>query len=290
MIECQHSQIPVSRQCALAGLPRSSFYYQKRPESELNLTLMNLIDEQYTKAPFYGVPRMTAWLKRRGYVVNHKRVARLMRAMGLEAIHPKRRTSIPNKEHKVYPYLLRGIRVEWPDQVWAADLTYIRMLHGFVYLVAIMDWYSRYVLAWELSISMEKQFCLDALDSALDRSRPMILNTDQGSQFTSSDFTARLESCGIAVSMDGRGRVFDNIFIERLWRTVKYEEVYLHSYETVTEARSSLSRYFDFYNTERLHSSLGNLTPYEVYFKEQRGSHHPVDSRRLPPYTECHFV
>jgi putative transposase len=237
---------------------------------------MNLIDEQYTKTPFYGVPRMTAWLNRRGYAVNHKRVARLMKTMGLEAVHPKRKTSMPNKKHKVYPYLLRG---------FDTDLTYIRMLHGFVYLVAIMDWYSRYVLSWELSITMDKQFCLDALDTALAGSNPMIFNSDQGSQFTSSEFTGRLESRGVAVSMDGRGRVFDNIFIERLWRTVKYEEVYLHSYETVAEARSNLARYFAFYNMERIHSSLGNLTPYEVYFKEQEGSHHPGNSTRLEPYT-----
>jgi putative transposase len=246
---------------------------------------MNLIDEQYTKTPFYGVPRMTAWLNRRGYAVNHKRVARLMKTMGLEAVHPKRKTSMPNKKHKVYPYLLRGFDIDRPDHVWCTDLTYIRMLHGFVYLVAIMDWYSRYVLSWELSITMDKQFCLDALDTALAGSNPLIFNSDQGSQFTSSEFTGRLESRGVAVSMDGRGRVFDNIFIERLWRTVKYEEVYLHSYETVAEARSNLARYFAFYNMERIHSSLGNLTPYEVYFKEQEGSHHPGNSTRLEPYT-----
>ena len=285
MIEVQHRQIPVSRQCAVLGLARSSFYYQERPESDLNLTLMNVIDEQYTKTPFYGVPRMTAWLQRQGFSVNHKRVARLMRAMGLEAIHPKRKTSMPNKKHKIYPYLLRGVDIDRPDHVWCADITYIRMLHGFVYLVAIMDWFSRYVLAWELSITMEKQFCLDALDQALAGNSPVIFNTDQGSQFTTRQFTGRLEDRGVAVSMDGRGRVFDNIFIERLWRTVKYEEVYLYSYETVTEARSNLSRYFGFYNNERIHSSLGNLTPYEVYFKEQEGSHHPVDSTKIPPYT-----
>ncbi len=285
MIEVQHRQIPVSKQCAVLGLARSSFYYRKQPESDLNLTLMNLIDEQYTRTPFYGVPRMTAWLKRQGFAVNHKRVARLMRSMGLEAVHPKRRTSTPSKEHKVYPYLLREVDIARPDHVWCADITYIRMLRGFVYLVAIMDWFSRYVLAWELSITMEKQFCLDALDKALVDTRPVIFNTDQGSQFTSSQFTGRLEDRGVAVSMDGRGRFFDNIFIERLWRTVKYEEVYLHSYETVTEARRNLSRYFGFYNKERIHSSLGNLTPYEVYFKEQEGSHNPLDYGKLAPYT-----
>lgn len=285
MIEVQHQQIPVSKQCAVLGLARSSFYYQEKPQSDLNLTLMNLIDKQYTKTPFYGVPRMTSWLKRQGFSVNHKRVARLMKNMGLEAVHPKRNTSVPNKQHKVYPYLLRGMAIDCPNHVWCADITYIRMLRGFVYLVAIMDWFSRYVLAWKLSTTMEKEFCLDALNTALARSSPVIFNTDQGSQFTTTAFTGQLEERGIAVSMDGRGRVFDNIFIERLWRTVKYEEVYLHSYETVTEARTSLSKYFAFYNTERIHSSLGNLTPYEVYFKEQGGSHQPVDSNRFPPYT-----
>lgn len=285
MIEVQHPQIHVNRQCELLGLARSTFYYRQRPESDLNLRLMNVIDEQYTKTPFYGVPRMTAWLNRQGFAVNHKRVARLMKTMGLEAVHPKRKTSLRCKDHKVYPYLLRNVTIDSPDRVWCADITYIRMLRGFLYLVAIMDWFSRYLLAWELSTTMEKEFCLDALDRALAVSKPSIFNTDQGSQFTSSDFTGRLEHSGIAVSMDGRGRVFDNIFIERLWRTVKYEEVYLHSYQTVSEARTALSRYFCFYNTERIHSSLGNLTPYEVYVNEQEGSHHQVDSMRFTPYT-----
>lgn len=253
----------------MLGLARSTYYYQPRPLSELNLLLMRLIDEQYTRTPFYGVPRMTAWLNRQGYAVNHKRVARLMRLMGLEAVYPKQRTSTPSKRHKIYPYLLRSVCVERPDQVWCADITYIRMLRGFVYLVAVMDWFSRYILAWEISITMEKDFCLSALDKALGISTPSIFNTDQGSQFTSPDFTDRLEGCGIAISMDGRGRVFDNIFIERFWRTVKYEEVYLNDYQDVKEARQGLSRYFSFYNAERLHSSLGNLTPQEVYFKER---------------------
>ena len=290
MIEVHNEQIPVSRQCEVLGLSRSSFYYREQPESDLNVTLMNLIDAQYTKTPFYGVPRMTVWLNRQGFNVNHKRVARLMKTMGLEAVHPKKKTSIPNKEHKIYPYLLSEVTVERPDQVWSADITYVRMVRGFVYLVAIMDWFSRYVLAWELSITMEKEFCLEALDRALTGSTPEIFNTDQGSQFTSSQFTRRLEDGGIAVSMDGRGRVFDNIFIERLWRSVKYEEVYLYSYETVTEARNSLAGYFAFYNMERMHSSLGNLTPYEVYFKEHGAHNHPLDSRRTAPYTHSFFV
>jgi putative transposase len=269
MIEPQYPQIPLGRQCELLGLARSTYYYQPLPPSELNLVLMRLIDEQYTKTPFYGVPRMTAWLRKQGYRINHKRVERLMRLMGLEAVYPKRRLSIPSKEHRIYPYLLRGVNVRQPDEVWCADITYIRMLRGFLYLVAIMDWYSRYVLAWELSITMEKEFCISALDRALKISIPRIFNTDQGSQYTSNEFISCLEGNGIAISMDGRGRVFDNIFIERLWRTVKYEEVYLHDYHNVAEARRRLSTYFEFYNTERIHSSLGDLTPLEVYFKER---------------------
>ena len=269
MIEFTYPQISLERQCELLGLARSTYYYQPRPSSELNLVLMRLIDEQYTKTPFYGVPRMTVWLNKKGYPVNHKRVARLMRLMGLQAVYPKRKTSIPSKEHKIYPYLLRGITVERPDQVWCADITYIRMLRGFIYLVAVMDWFSRYVLAWEVSITMEKDFCLSALDRALIFSNPEIFNTDQGSQFTSTDFTGRLECKGIAISMDGRGRVFDNIFIERLWRTVKYEEVYLHDYQNVREAKEGLSHYFSFYNTERFHFSLGNHTPEEAYIQRR---------------------
>jgi len=258
----------------MLGLSRSSYYYRARPESQLNLLLMRLIDEQYTKRPFYGVPRMTTWLRRQGYGVNPKRVARLMGLMGLEAIHPKPRLSQGCKEHRIYPYLLRDHVIDRCDCVWCADITYIRMIRGFVYLVAIMDWFSRYVLSWELSISLEKDFCIMALDKALSRAQPEIFNTDQGSQFTSTEFTDRLERRGISISMDSRGRVFDNIFIERLWRTVKYEEVYLHDYRSVREVRSALDEYFKFYNTERFHSSLGNRTPYEIY-TEGRSVHEP---------------
>jgi len=254
----------------LLGLSRSTYYYRRRPPSELNLLLMRFIDEQYTRSPYYGVPRMTRWLRRQGYWVNHKRVARLMKLMGLEAVHPKRKLSQVSKEYQIYPYLLRGLCIDRPDYVWCADITYIRMACGFLYLVAIMDWFSRYVLAWELSITLERDFCLSALQMALMISTPEIFNTDQGSQFTSLEFTGRLQQCGIRISMDGRGRVFDNIFIERLWRTVKYEEVYLNDYQTVRDAWEGLSRYFTFYNTERLHSSLGYRTPHEVYF-EGRG-------------------
>jgi len=226
---------------------------------------MKLIDEQYTKMPFYGVEKMTEWLRRQGFAVNPKRIRRLMRLMGLEAVYPKPWLSRADQGHKKYPYLLRELAIQRADQVWCADITYIRMLHGFLYLVAVMDWYSRYVLAWELSNTLDKQFCLDALGRALALSRPEIFNSDQGSQFTSTEFSGRLEVAGVRISMDGRGRVFDNIFIERLWRTVKYEEVYLKSYESVREARNGLARYFQLYNTERLHEALGYRTPQEVY-------------------------
>jgi putative transposase len=230
---------------------------------------MNLIDEQFTKTPFYGVARMTAWLQRQGQAVNHKRVRRLIRLMGLEAIYPKPRLSLSNQAHKKYPYLLTNMVIDHPDQVWCADITYIRMLHGFVYLVAIMDWNSRFVLAWEISTTLDTSFCLSALEQALELSTPEIFNTDQGSQFTSHEFTGRLEKEDIQISMDGRGRVYDNIFVERLWRSVKYEEVYLHQYLTVSEARSGLAKYFLFYNMERLHESLGYQPPYEIYVKDR---------------------
>jgi putative transposase len=246
-------------------VPRSTFYYSPVPESALNLELMRLIDEQYTKRPFFGEPRMTDWLRRQKYMVNHKRVARLMRVMGLAAILPSRKTSKPAPEHRKYPYLLRDLVIEKCDQVWAADITYIRLHRGFVYLVAVMDWFSRYVLAWELSTTLDTQFCVWALESALSISTPTIFNTDQGSQFTSIDFTGTLDTAGILISMDGKGRAFDNIFIERLWRTVKYEEVYLNLYDDPISARHSLDKYFGFYNTERRHSSLGMRTPEEVY-------------------------
>ena len=284
-----HPNISVSRQCELLGLSRSTYYYQAREMDNLNLKLMNLIDGQFTRTPFYGVPRMTAWLRRQGYEVNPKRVRCLMRLMGLEAIHPKRNLSKPSKEHKIYPYLLKGVSIEKPNQVWGADITYIRLADGFIYLVAMMDWFSRYVLAWELSNTMDKTFCLEALQKALMISKPEIFNTDQGSQFTSLEFTSSVESSGIAISMDGRGRVFDNIFVERLWRIVKYEEVYLHNYVTMKEARSRLETYFQFYNTERLHSALDYQTPYEVYFKEQINLK-PVQTLQLMHLKQPYFL
>jgi putative transposase len=227
---------------------------------------MRLIDQEYTRHPFRGREQLTDWLDSLGHHVNPKRVRRLMHIMGIQAIYPKRKTSIPNKEHKVFPYLLRGMRIEYPNQVWATDITYIRMHPGWMYLVAIMDWYSRYVISWELSNTMDVHFCLEALGNALAKQKPDIVNSDQASQFTSRDFTEMLEASGIRISMDGRGRVYDNIFIERLWRTVKYEEVYLHDYESIREVKEGLKMYFRFYNEERFHSSLNKKTPAAVYF------------------------
>lgn len=221
MIEPMNEEIPIYRQCELLELPRSTYYYEPAGESEYNLELMRLIDEQYTRAPFYGARKLTAWLRRQGHKVNRKRVQRLMRLMGIEAIYPKKRLSVTSDENKKYPYLLRSLSIKEPDHVWSTDITYIRMTRGFLYLIAIIDWYSRYVLSWELSNTMDRGFCLQALERALRDSKPEIFNSDQGSQFTSQEFTGRLEEAGIQISMDGRGRVFDNIFIERLWRTLK---------------------------------------------------------------------
>ncbi len=250
----------------MLGLSRSSYYYEGRGESEENLKLMNLLDEQYTKAPFYGSPRMTAWLKREGYQVNVKRVRRLMKLMDIEAIRPQPNLSKASAENRIYPYLLRGVRIERVNQVWSTDITYIRMQKGFLYLVAVMDWFSRMVLSWELSNSLESSFCVSALERALEVGKPEIFNSAQGVQFTSHSFTSRLLREGIQISMDGRGRAFDNIFIERLWRSVKYEEVYIKGYSQVKDAMTGLEGYFEFYNQERLHQSLNYRTPEEVYF------------------------
>jgi putative transposase len=265
LIDLEDSRFSLRRQCEILGLPRSSWYYQPVPVSEWEIHLMHLIDEQFTLTPFYGVPKMTAALKRLGEAVGERRVRRLMRQMGLYAIYPKPRTSQPHPEHKIFPYLLREVEVTRPNQVWAADITYIRLLHGFAYLVAIMDWFSRYVLAWRLSNNMEADFCIECLEEALEHGCPDIFNTDQGSQFTSLDFTGLLLGRDIAVSMDGRGRVFDNIFVERLWRSVKYENVYIHGYQIIPEAKIGLGDYFKLYNNVRLHESLGYQTPWEVY-------------------------
>ena len=225
LVEAGHPRLSLRRPCALLGLARGSWYYQPVEPSAEDVELMRLLDEQYTATPFYGIRRMTAWLRSRGYAVNHKRVGRLLRQMGLEAIYPKPRLSQPAAGHVIYPYLLRGITVNRVNQVWSADITYVRLAGGFVYLVAVIDWFSRYVLSWTVSITLDVAFCLEALDHALSRSQPEIFNTDQGAQFTSLAFTERLKQGGIQISMDGRGRALDNVFVERLWRSVKYEEV-----------------------------------------------------------------
>lgn len=265
MIEPEHSSLSIQRQCNLLGLSRSSYYYQAQGEDAYNLELMRLIDEHYTKRPFVGIRRMTDYLRRQGHLVNHKRVGRLMRLMGLEAIYPKPKLSQAHLEHRKYPYLLRGLVIERPDQVWCSDVTYIRLVRGFVYLVAVMDWYSRYVLAWRLSNTLDASFCIEALEEALSKGQPEIFNTDQGVQFTSAGFTSLLEHAQVRISMDGRGRCFDNIMVERLWRSVKYEEVYLKDYQQVRDATRGLGDYFPFYNLERGHQSLDYRTPYEVY-------------------------
>lgn len=255
----------IMRQCELLGISRSGYYYEPARESTLNLRLMHLIDEQYTRFPFYGSPRMTAWLCREGYEVNHKRIERLMRKMGIQGVCPKKNLSKGCEQHRKYPYLLAGVTVDHPNQVWCSDITYIRLVKGFVYLVAVMDWYSRFVLSWEISNTLDTHFCTEALERALSRGKPEIFNTDQGSQFTSDSYTSRLLEKKIRISMDGRGRAFDNIFIERLWRSVKYDEVYLRDYQTVMDAVSGIGSYFDLYNYERLHQALNYRTPAEVY-------------------------
>jgi len=264
-VDRAHAEISVRRQCELLGVNRAGLYYQSRAESEENHLLLRLLDEQYTRTPFYGSRKMTEWLRAKGYEVNRKRVSRLMALMGVEAVYPKPKLSAPGEGHKIYPYLLSGVEVTRVNQVWSTDITYIRMAQGFVYLVAVMDWFSRYVLSWSLSLTMELDFCVEALKRALRRGRPEIFNSDQGSQFTSEKFTGELQARQIAISMDGRGRCMDNIFIERLWRSLKYEEVYLKDYSSVTEARASLESYIRFYNQERLHQSLDYRTPAALY-------------------------
>jgi putative transposase len=280
MIDSAHPDISIARQCELLGLARSSWYYRPTSETEENLLLMRLIDEEYTRHPFYGSRRMVVIIGRKGYEINRKRVQRLMGVLGLEAIYPKPHLSQGDKQHKKYPYLLRGVSIERADHVWSTDITYIRMNRGFVYLMAVIDWYSRYVLSWQLSTTLDVGFCLEGLDQALRIGQPTIFNTDQGCQFTSEDFTERLLGRKILISMDGKGRALDNIFVERLWRTVKYEEVYSKDYQTVKEARDSLSAYFEFYNTERPHQALGCRTPKEVY-DERTLFIEPMPSREI---------
>jgi len=259
-------ELPITQQCRLLEVARSSFYYLLKPIPEADLELMRRIDEIHLKLPFYGSRRIRDRLQDDGYYVNRKRVQRLMRQMGIAALHPKRNTSKPRKGHKIYPYLLRTLTIDRPNQVWCADICYIPMARGFLYLVAIMDWHSRKVLSWRLSNTLEPDFCVEALQEALDRyGPPEIFNTDQGSQFTSEAFTDVLRASEIRISMDGKGRWIDNVFIERLWRSLKYEEVYLKAYESVAEARKSIADYFTFYNQERRHQALARLTPDEVY-------------------------
>jgi len=265
LVEPGHPRLSIRRQCELLGLSRGAYYYTPAPPDPEDLTLMRLLDEEYTRHPFFGVRRMRDWLADQGRPVGHDRVRRLLRTMGLEAVGPKPRLSAPAAGHKIYPYLLRGLAIEGPDHVWATDITYVPMRRGFVYLTAIMDWFSRYVLAWRLSLTLDVEFCLAALEEALSRSRPRIFNSDQGRQFTSAAFTGRLSEAGIAISMDGRGRALDNVFVERLWRSAKYEEVYLKSYETVWEAEDGIGAWFEFYNTQRRHQGLDRRTPRQVY-------------------------
>lgn len=289
MIKQNHDELSIRKQCELLGINRSTIYYQPEPENEYNLLLMQLLDEEYTRHPFRGVNNMILYLNDLGHHVNHKRVRRLLRLMGLMAIYPRKRNlSEPHPEHKIYPYLLKGLVITEPNQVLCSDITYIRLRQGFMYLVAVMDWYSRYVLSWKLSNSLDASFCVEALEDALlYYGCPEIFNTDQGAQFTSEAFTSILQANDIKISMDARGRAFDNIFIERLWRTVKYEEVYLHDYSGVAEAKEKLKQYFEFYNYSRHHQGLENKTPAEVYYGKK-----PVDLWTSPtdqpePYGPC---
>jgi putative transposase len=261
----------VRRQCELLGLNRSTLYYQPAIATEANLRLMRLIDAEYTRHPFYGSRKITEWLREHGEAINRKRVQRLMRVMGLEAIYPKPRLSVPGQGHRIYPYLLRNVAITRPDQVWSTDITYVPLASGFMYLAAIIDWFSRSVLAWRLSNTLDSSFCLEMLEEALSRGKPEVFNTDQGVQFTAAAWTGRLESAGVAVSMDGKGRCLDNVFVERLWRSVKYEDIYPGCYETVPQLASGLGRYFPFYNEERPHQSLEYRTPASVYRQGRAG-------------------
>ena len=273
MIDRTNPKLSITRQCRILSISRSSFYYATKGESEANLALLRRIDELFMKYPFYGSRQMVRHLRREGVEVGRHRVRRLMRLMGLEAIYQAPRTSDPHPAHRIYPYLLRGMEINRANQVWCSDITYIPVQHGFLYLVAIMDWATRHVLAWRLSNTMDTRFCLEALNEALDRhGKPEIFNTDQGSQFTSLAFTGALKDAGVAISMDGRGRCMDNIFIERLWRSLKYEAVYLHELTDGFVAERVIGEWLDFYNTERPHSSLDGKTPAEAYWRER-----PVD-------------
>ena len=269
LLELDSIEISITQQCLLLGISRSSVYYDKKPISDENKLLMNLIDEQYTKTPFYGRRRMTAWLRSEvDFEVNPKRVAGLMKDLGLQAIYPKPNTSKANKSHEKYPYLLKDYPIVRPGQVYSTDITYVRLDGGFAYLCAVIDWHSRYVLSWRLSNTLDTDFCLEALEESLRKGVPEIFNTDQGCQFTSKEFTGVLKRAGVFISMDGRGRALDNIFVERLWRSVKYENIYPMNYRTMQQARNGLEEYFKFYNNQRFHQSLGYRTPQFVHFQE----------------------
>jgi putative transposase len=265
LIDPEHQALSIRHQCELLDLPRSTLYYRPAAETEENLLLMRLVDEQYMKTPFYGSRRMAAWLQSEGYAANRKRVQRLMGLMGLEGLTPRRSTSKPAKGHRIFPYLLRNVEITHPNHVWSTDITYIPLRGGYVYLTAVMDWYSRYVLSWRLSNRLEGSFCLEALDEALKGGKPEIFNSDQGSQFTSEEFTSRLLNLAVAVSMDGRGRALDNVFIERLWRSLKQEDIYVKEYGSIDDLYEGLVWYFRLYNHERFHQALDYQTPYQVY-------------------------
>lgn len=266
LMEWNNQEISLCRQCKLLSLSKGALYYEPAKLDQFSLSIMGFIDLQHIKTPFFGSRKMVAALQRCGYIVNRKRVQRLMKLMGIRTIYPKRSLSQKSKAHKIYPYLLKDIKIDNPNFVWSVDITYIQLRGGFLYLVAIIDWYSRYVLSWRLSNTLDVSFCLEALEEALDKGTPIIFNSDQGSQFTSKEFTQLLLDKGIKVSMDGRGRVFDNIFIERLWRSVKYEDVYLKGYETCKDVIDGLGRYFPFYNNQRPHQALGYKVPYEIHY------------------------
>jgi len=266
MVDTEHKRLGITRQCVLLSISRSSYYYEAKGESALNLKLMRVIDEQFMEVPSWGARQMARYLRREGHCVGKKRVRRLMRKMGLMPIYQKPRTSNPHPGHKVYPYLLRGLQITRPNQVWCADICYIPMRRGFLYLVVIMDWYSRKVLSWRLSNTLEADFCVAALEDALSKyGKPQIFNTDQGRQFTSLDFIQTLKDAGVRISMDGRGRWIDNVMVERLWRTLKYECVYLNAFERGREASEGIGTWIEQYNRRRPHSSLADRTPYEAY-------------------------
>lgn len=282
MIEPGHPNLPIGKQCTLLSIARSSFYYTLKGETAMNLMLMRQVDEQFLETPFYGVRQMTWHLRNEGHMVNEKRIRRLMRLMGLMPIYQKPNTSKPAKGHKIYPYLLRGLHVDRPNQVWCADITYLPMRRGFLYLVAIMDWHTRKVLAWRISNTLEADFCVEALKEAVHKfGPPEIMNTDQGSQFTSFVWTDRLKRVGTRISMDGKGRFLDNIFVERLWRSLKYECVYLHAWETGSEAKAGVGKWIKFYNRKRPHSALGGKPPAVVYWLRMKETQHDQQQQRV---------